>query len=442
MSGTFTCPHCNASYPRKPVLVGRVVRCTTCKNAFRLREDGIAEAVASPAPAASEPAATPALAPAAAEAKSTPVTDDYHASPTTPAHAGEPVAVEASARMIPTPAPVESLELTPLGGQPELKPTPTPTPPPGTNSSVGRSARLTAQQLQARRDMAATLTTSISAALKSDAVKAETRKESKRTTRTLKKQEGSVGKLGPAVLTNSGDEDARSNRTWLFGCLGVVVVLALGGWLLVQRSPEREALDQFILVQPALLKEHGDRMSAMQANAWFLTLPPNGLGVTPLQDFGSLRLGKVRAIDRTALRNVATELLKGLEPLPDGSGWATPEPAADQPAAGAKRTLSRKEFTAALTKLGFDAEDQEIVNILILGRTHRDGRNEIGARLLAGNLPESLEILPFSGVNGAILLRGQNRSMRSAYRGTLMRFTGTDWPTGWRVLTLNAVQEP
>ncbi|MBA3938176.1 MAG: hypothetical protein H0X38_11990, partial [Planctomycetes bacterium] len=60
MSATFTCPHCGAVYPFKPVLIGRAVRCTTCKNAFSLRPDGIADKVGATAPAPAAPAPSPA----------------------------------------------------------------------------------------------------------------------------------------------------------------------------------------------------------------------------------------------------------------------------------------------------------------------------------------------------------------------------------------------
>lgn len=57
MAAEFPCPHCGARYPVKPVLVGRPVRCTECKEVFKLREDGTAEAVGSPARV--QPPATP-----------------------------------------------------------------------------------------------------------------------------------------------------------------------------------------------------------------------------------------------------------------------------------------------------------------------------------------------------------------------------------------------
>lgn len=426
MNGTFACPHCGASYPRKPVLVGRAVRCTTCKSAFRLREDGIADAVEMPPPA-------------------------YPATPPAPAASVEAAAVPPAAspapapRMIAAPDPVGDLELTPSGGHPVLKPIPTPQP--VTANPAGRSVRLTAQQIQARRAMAATLTTSISAALQSDAVKEATASTEKKGTRTLKpaapsdkQAAGGVGKLGPAVLSDIGNEESRNSRTWLFGCLGVVVAVALGGWFLIRPSAEMRALESFTLVDPVRAQGTTDRMSAIQANAWFVALPPNGLGVTPVQDLGRIRTGRARSFNLPGLRPIVTDLLKDMQPLPDGSGWSKPAPQG-QPA---KPTdlLTRKDFAAALTKAGFDAEDQEIIAILLLGRTHQDGRNEIGARLMKGDLPEQLELMPFNGQDGVVLLRGQNRGLRTAYRGTLMRLSGTDWPSGWRVLTLSTASEP
>ena len=56
-AATFVCPHCGHTYPFKPALIDKAVRCTTCKNAFRLGADGIAAKVNAPAPAAPKPAA-------------------------------------------------------------------------------------------------------------------------------------------------------------------------------------------------------------------------------------------------------------------------------------------------------------------------------------------------------------------------------------------------
>ena len=42
MAKTFACPHCEASYRALPTLVGRKVRCSSCRNVFQLQHTGIA----------------------------------------------------------------------------------------------------------------------------------------------------------------------------------------------------------------------------------------------------------------------------------------------------------------------------------------------------------------------------------------------------------------
>lgn len=45
MQRTFLCPHCEKKYPVLPTLVGRKVRCTSCKSVFQLQYDGFAKKV-------------------------------------------------------------------------------------------------------------------------------------------------------------------------------------------------------------------------------------------------------------------------------------------------------------------------------------------------------------------------------------------------------------
>ncbi len=40
MSATFGCPHCDKQYPNNPSLIGRKVRCSSCKKVFQLQGDG------------------------------------------------------------------------------------------------------------------------------------------------------------------------------------------------------------------------------------------------------------------------------------------------------------------------------------------------------------------------------------------------------------------
>lgn len=447
MSGTFACPHCGATYPRKPVLVGRAVRCTTCKNAFRLREDGIADMIEMPAPgAASATVPTPTVQP----------DPPVQAQPESPPASIPPIPV----RIIQAPPPTQSLDLTPSNAHPLLpaqKPPSTSTAlPTASQTSGGRSVRLTAQQLQARRSMAATLTSSITAALKSDSVNSEAKEERKnRTTRAAKTKEGenSVGAIGPAVLSGAGDQESKAKRKMLLGCLTVVVVVVAAAWFLLQTSLEQQAIEDFCIIQPSRIKTTGDRYSAIQSNAWFIALPPSGLGVIPLVDLGKVRIQKPQILNLAAGSHVFSELLKGLEPLSDGSAWVTPamsgekeETKQDKTPTGkknevpaktvAKRMVLRKEVEAALSKAGFDKDDLEVVMMILLGRTAIDGSNDIAQRLRSGSLPLKTELVTFTGRDGAILLRGQNKSLRTDYEGKLLRFHGEGWPLDWKVLVI------
>src|SRR4051812_34024957 len=97
MAATFACPHCGASYPVKPVLVGRAVRCTKCKNAFKLRADGIADKVEMEAPAFPPAAAVSAAAAPALAAKAT-----------APTNAAPLISAPPPMKTAPAPAPAKS----------------------------------------------------------------------------------------------------------------------------------------------------------------------------------------------------------------------------------------------------------------------------------------------------------------------------------------------
>lgn len=387
MSATFACPHCGASYPRKPVLVGRAVRCTTCKNAFRLRDDGIADKVEmdAPAPAAAQPAApapqpvtpppavpTPAPAPVpqpAAAAKPTgpklPSTGwgldlnvevEEPKAPAKPAAATAPAPVKAAE---PPPAAIKS----PKDGTPDNR----------------KSARMTAQQQEARRAMAATLSTSMSAALKSEAVKRE-----EQTEKAKAKTEGRVGQIGPAVLTGEGVQEARTSRLILLGTLGAMALIAALYWLLFTDSPQRAALTAYTAeVDPARIRA-GERVQAIQSRAWLVGLPPADVGTPPLIDMRDARIGSTRVINLAPAKELLTSL-KGLVPVEPGPVWVPPDRLAavedvrrpdQKPEAfiaavlkREKKAISHPAFLDGLTKTGMTKEDADIVDLFIRGRT-------------------------------------------------------------------------
>lgn len=504
MSATFACPHCGASYPRKPVLVGRAVRCTTCKNAFRLREDGIADKVEMDAPAPAQPTAAPVPVtppPAAVQPSAPPPSPkpDVPVKPAAPKLAatgwGLNLDVEVEEPAAKAAAPTKAAAASaPTKSEPPPAAVKSPLPKDGT--SPRKSERMTVQQMEARRAMSATLATSMSEALKSEAVKREEQGE-----KAKAKVEGRVGRIGPAVLTGQGVEEAKSSRLFLLGTIGVLLLGAAAYWLLFTDSPERAGLNAYTAeVDPKRIRA-GERVQAIQARAWLTGLPPAFVGVPPLIDVRDARIGSTRAINLTAAKELFASL-KGLVPVEPGPVWVPPERLAaindlrrpdQKPEAfiaavlkREKKAVSNPAFLDQLIKTGMSKEDADIVDLFIRGRittattepvvtpnipesttpvevegkpdapkpveakplavpaamptsSSTDNTNPIVKRWMDGDVPTSMLITKFSGTRGTMLLsRGQSfKTAEVEYDGKLVRFTGAGWPDEWKVLSID-----
>jgi hypothetical protein len=354
--------------------------------------------------------------------------------------------------------------------------------------------------MEARRAMAATLSTSMSAALKSEAVKREEQGE-----KAKAKAEGRVGKIGPAVLTGEGVQEARSRRLFLLGTLGVLLLGAGVYWLLFTDSPERAGLNAYTAeVEPSRIRA-GQRVVAIQERAWLTGLPPAFVGTPPLIDMRDARIGSTRTINLSAAKELFASL-KGLVPVEPGPVWVPPERVAavddlrrpdQKPEAfiaavlkREKKAISHPAFLGELAKTGMSPEDAEVVDLFIRGRTGTnnaadtatneskpaetkpaevessataatsapttpapakpsvtatppradDGpHNAIVKRWIAGDLPTSMQVTRFSGNRGTMLLsRGQSfKTADVEYDGKLVRFTGTGWPEEWKVLSIS-----
>ncbi|HEX3135587.1 MAG TPA: hypothetical protein VHX44_18640 [Planctomycetota bacterium] len=396
MSATFACSHCGATYSRKPVLVGRAVRCTTCKNAFRLREDGIADRIemADPAPAApAQPLAPPqpVTPPPAAIPTPAPVEKPSAAvKPPAPKLASKGWGLDLDVEVVepkssaPAPAPAKPAASAPPAAA--IK-SPLPKDAPG---ATRKSERMTAQQMEARRAMSATLAGSMTEALKSEAVKREEQTDKKKA-----KAEGRVGQIGPAVLTGQGVEEARSSRLILLGSIVALLVGAGLWWLLFTDSPERAGLSAYTAeVDPARIRA-GERVLAIQQRAWLVGLPPAYVGTPPLIDVHDARIGTSRAIKLAAAKD-AIVALKGLVPVEPGPVWIPPDRLGavedlrrpdQKPEAFVSATLKREKkaisnaaFLESLVKTGMTQADAEVVDLFIRGRTNADGSNDIAKR--------------------------------------------------------------
>ncbi len=348
--------------------------------------------------------------------------------------------------------------------------------------------------------MSATLSTSMSEALKSEAVKREEQGE-----KAKAKVEGRVGKIGPAVLTGQGVEEAKSSRKMLLGTVAVLALAAGAYWLLFTDSPARAGLNAYTAeVAPARIRA-GERVVAIQERAWLIGLPPAFVGVPPLIDVRDARIGSSRTINLTPAKALFASL-KGLVPVEPGPVWVPPDRLAavedlrrpdQKPEAfiaavlkREKKVVSNPAFLNELTKTGMSKEDADIVDLFIRGRTTivetptpvpeltatadvqpkagkpeagkpeaakpaakpapapakpapivaiADKTNAIAKRWMDGDVPATMQVTKFSGNRGTMLLsRGQSfKTADVEYDGKLVRFTGAGWPDEWKVLTID-----
>jgi hypothetical protein len=469
MTATFVCPYCSASYPRKPVLVGRAVRCTTCKNAFRLREDGIADKIEMAEAAPAQPPAPSVAAPAPIQPPApipTSVPKESRESAAPAALAAPPAQAAPGKPKLPSTGwglnldvEVDQPDAPAAPSAPASIPTRSPpatikSPLPDGTATTRKSERMNAQQMEARRAMAATLATSMSEALKSEAVKREVQGE-----KAKAKAEGQVGKIGPAVLTNQGVEEAKSRRALWLGFVGALVIGAGLYWLLFSSSPQRAALEAYTAEVDSDRVRAGKRIQSIQERAWLITLPPADIGVPPMVDMRDARIGATRTITLTKAKDLIVSI-KGLVPVEPGPVWIAPDriaavddlrrPEQKESAFIAavlkkeKKAVSHPALLEALVKTGMTEEDARVVDLFLRGRTDAKGNNTIAKRWLDGDIPATLQITRFAGTRGSLLLaRGATfKTQDVEYEGRIARFVSPGWPSEWKVLTIDTKLKP
>ena len=428
-AATFDCPHCSAKYPVKPVLIGKTVRCTSCKQAFRLRGDGIADKVEMAVSMQSVAApAAPAAAPAAAK----------------PAPAGSIVsAVAAAAKTEPR---LESKPVSPPTSR--LSP---PTP----------KAGMTEQQLEARKAMSENLKAAMGNAFANDepeavaaapgkvgSARVTAAERSPKSSSYLKSPRKKPGK-SPAILTNEGERDAANQRRWLAAFIGLSAVVGLIFWLANHQNGRAAAVTAFTTELPSSELRYGARIEAIKARAWVDD-------ITAFIDLPSPRISAEREIPSTSLEPLTK--LKGLTYVASAQRWVAPDTAAwiaKQPAftndqlntklereGAIQNSLAalRKELSAA--NLG----DDEMTIVITLLTQIPAGSSARPAPKFAeiiaqGQLP-TIRWCSVTGRGGThVVDRGQGYAFPTAdYRGFLVSFSGEGWPTGWRFMTLTAVK--
>ncbi len=422
-AATFDCPHCGAKYPLKPVLIGKTVRCTACKNAFRLREDGIADKVA----------------PSAAAGVSAPPT------PAAPLTATKSVTV--------SPAPT--------------KPTiePTPNQPQSARLQISTpKAGLTRQQLEARKAMSESLKATMDDALGLEELEAAdatpgkpgTERQAKAGTERKGKSSAFLKSVGqktgkkpgktPAILTNEGEREAANSRRWLAGLVVTIVVVGLLLMAALHKNERSAAVAAFTVELPSRDLRYGARLEAIQARAWVNT-------ITPFIDLPAPRISSQHDIPATSLEPLRR--LKGLTYVATAERWVTPEVAAGLakvPAAGQEKIdtklerdgaiqITAKTLRKELSAANLGDDEMTIVMLLLTQPSASAEASKLAALVTQGNLP-TIHWCTVSGRKGMYVIdTGQGYHTSTAdYLGILVSFSGDGWPCGWRFMTLAAAK--
>lgn len=395
------------TYPAKPVLVGKVVRCKGCRNAFILQADGTATKAApetaAPAPAAPAPAPTP-----------------------PPAN----------------PAPPQS-----------APPRPT-TPRPSTE----RSQRRKSEHLEAARaKMAADLAAVAAKAAESEVAKREERRSERlaKVGATGKAAEDAKRSQHTAVLTGEGERQHRELMLWLLGGLAVVGIIVLAVVLLTWSGPCRAALDAYTAQVPPARVRFPLLGATIQARAWVIASPGQVTGPQIATDLSDAVFEPERVLELDTLAD-ALAPLKGMRFVEGLGWWAAPadharlkaacanHPAKERARIIADSRIPAVEHAAWLKRIELPDEDRRILCELIAGRPSPEGTDLAAAMLDDGRLPKRVLLRGFHGLRGGMLVTNGPPKYISKilpYRGTLLRFDEPSWPKGWRVLELKTVEE-
>ncbi len=297
--------------------------------------------------------------------------------------------------------------------------------------------------------MAASLATAASAALNSVTIKRESQPAKEKTGRTAKAKtdsDGRVGEIGPVVLTGHGENEHRNNMMWLFGSIITIGVLVTLVALLSMRSNQRKALDAFTAVVVGDRARHGERLLAIQERAWLI-------GVAPLVNLGRVQIHSVRTLPMTEARAVLSRLTdttymaaRDIWVANDKTTQVNTLWDARQNRAANLARLQQARITVVdvvavrreLAESGWDDSDSDLLIRLLTGQTSRSGENTIARKLLADEVPDAIEINPFRGVRGELLIDlGRSYRPRTVdYEGKLLRFVGAGWPKEWKVLDI------
>ncbi len=244
------------------------------------------------------------------------------------------------------------------------------------------------------------------------------------------------------ALSGAGLDDGRRRRVLLAIAVAVVVLGTLVVWS-GRSDPRLTALSDF---QTASRLEHSwsDRVADMRSRSL-------SSAVSPITAFDDASLSPVESLDLKGLNAV----LSGMRVLVRGHFWVEGSrhgeatallTQADLNAPGAiaayvtrcKKagiTLRSWDEVIAMASPGQPAGGEDVLRLMLNRPAPRGGGFDPVALFDVGQLPTSILVSQFSGQSGA-LLQTAGPPRPQAYRGRLVRCSGTGWSGRWQILDL------
>lgn len=432
MAQTFDCPHCSANYRALPTLVGRKVRCSSCKNVFQLQHTGVAIKVdvgGEQGTAARKKQGTAGQS----------------------AQSAQPLAKKEDA----------ALERKPGAAAPAASA-------PAAKKAVGEKptrpqTRAIRRKTQRIQNMRSSLQAAAEQALQQEEEPAS--RESER--RSPVKKASGVGRAPKKItdshrvtLTGAAEQEQQARRFMLFGCSGFLVLCLLLWFVMSGTTPQRQALINFSKPIEEEYRLHPLRMDGYASRLW----RPERLAGDRVPIVLNLEHATCAEVQRTEWPEIAAFLAKTIaekveyEHLPI---WVEPEdietidamwePYENKNNIGGfyialqKRDIAfyaMNEFSGLMLEQGFSKKVVYAVSMLLV-----PGLPSEQQRLLFDDeIPLTILLCEFDGTDGRRLMdtgTAYDVERLPEYHGLLLGFTGLANRPGeyWRILDIRLRQD-
>lgn len=217
----------------------------------------------------------------------------------------------------------------------------------------------------------------------------------------------------------------------LLAIVTVVAAFALSRLPHVGRSPAQTALAELTLGVEPEESAYPKLGTVLRTRAWLVSAPGQPDGIDLFSDLSDAEFGRERVVTPSDLR-ATLRRIHGLSWNQAAQAWS-----------GDGRQVPIADVRTLLVAAMPTPTDAEAIIDLLLG-TPSPGTPALSS-LLQAERPalEAIRIVPFHGDRGRLLLdRGRPPyvAVERGYTGLMVGFTGTGWPTEWRVLRLRGIE--